>query len=321
MRRIGLFIIVIIIAFCGYYYALQSGLKRTLSQAPVTLAQDGITFNLKDIEYGGFPLNVRADLTAPQAASSTGSIRAETLTLSASIFNPSQWSVQTKGDLRVDMKTQGDKRYLFDISPSLIRGVFNASLSGDITSARLTGFKMMATPVIGQAPPIRAIDEFELSILPSKNGMQYALTAKDVFLDRESAGQWQRVFGPQIHIVTFSGDAAALSALSDEAILAWKNSGEFTISDSEFIWGETVFKSLLALNLSGPNTSGKAVIKLREPEKLIKTLVETGMMDSGAAMMAQFMLIAAPRDTEGLVELPLPIENGSVTFLGQRLYP
>jgi len=63
------------------------------------------------------------------------------------------------------------------------------------------------------------------------------------------------------------------------------------------------------------------VIKLREPEKLIKTLVETGMMDSGAAMMAQFMLIAAPRDTEGLVELPLPIENGSVTFLGQRLYP
>jgi len=321
MKRFGLIIAGLCLAFCAYYFALYQGLKRTLTQAPALYAQQGTTLTLNDIDYSGFPLNVRANLTSPQAEYATGSIRAETLMLSASVLNPTQWTLHTKGDLRLDMKMNGGKRYLFDISPSLIRGVFDASFSGELTGVRLTGFKLTATPVIGQAPPIRAIDELSVDISPSPLGMIYTLNTKDIFLDRESAKQWQRVFGPHIHHLKAKGTAKNLKTLSDLSVSEWKKDGSLNISDSELLWGETTFKSLLDLNLKGSATSGEAVLKLREPEKLIKTMVETGLLDSGAAMMAQFLLMAAPRDEEGLVELPLPIENGAITFLGQRLYP
>lgn len=321
MRKLFLLIAAVALLFCGYYFMLLQGLKNALRDAPAAMAEDEVTLSFSHIKYSGFPLMVRADVKDPQMSGPEGSLRAERVRIWANVFKPTVWTAQTRGDLRVDWRSDGDTRYLFDISPSLMQGTFSASITGRLTAARVTGLKLSAQPVIGTAPPIRAVDKIIFDIAPDTDGMAFSLTVENAYLDRESARPWQRAFGPHISKIDMSGTASGLSALDDIGISEWTTAGSVNIPNAEIIWGDMFFEPVMELSLAGEETSGQVDLRLRDADKLVDALIRADVLTGRAASFAPFALMAAPRDDTGRVVLSLPVENGKLMFFGQAIYP
>lgn len=320
MKRFLVFMLILVLGFCAYWYSLRTGLERALASAQADLAEGGITLSLPDVRYDGFPLSVKATLSEPQISGTAGSVRAEVFTLEASAFKPAHWTLQSQGDMRIDWRQYPETRYLFDLSPSLVRGDFKASLSGVLKSARLTGFKLTATPVIGTPPPLRAVESIVLNLKPKHGSMIFDLSVVGAFMDRSAARDIQRIFGPHIKTLSVKGTLEGLTTLDDKAMAQWRQSGQFNITESDLIWGDGQFKGEASLDLSENGTSGSITLKMRDAQKLLDGLIASGTIDSQTAMGARFALIAAPRDDAGLISLKLPIERNEVKLFGQTIF-
>ena len=320
MKRFIIITALVLGGYAAYYFTLRAGLSKALTTAQTEFAEDGITLSLPNATYSGFPLSVRATLTEAQISGPDGSVRTETATLSASPFSPTRWTLQSRGDMRVDWRADADTRYLFDVSPSLVRGDFGASLSGQLKSVRLTGFKLSATPVIGTPPPLRAVDSVVIDIKPNNGDMSFDASVVNAFFDRNTARDIQRIFGPHIKALSISGTLNGLSALDDDTFTQWQKSGTFNVADSDLIWGDGQFKSTINMTLTEGRPTGTMTLKVRDAQSLLDGLIAAGTLNANAALAAQFALMAAPRDETGLVVLTLPITDGDVRLFGQRIY-
>lgn len=320
MKRVIIIAAVLALIFCGYWWALRQGLARAVTTAQTDMAAQGVTLSTPNIRYGGFPLSVKAVMDGPQISGPAGSVRAETLRLSASVFTPLTWTAQSEGDLRVDWRRSDDTRYLFDVIPSLMRAEFSAGLDGTLRAVTVTGFKLSATPVIGQAPPVRAVEQLRFRAHPDGDGTALSLVITDAFLDREAARDLQRAFGPHIKTLSLTGQAEGLRGLDKPQVDAWKTSGQFVISDSDIVWGDGAFQTLADVTLSERGGNGTATLKLRDAQALIDAMVSAEMITGNGVFAAQLALMAAPRDDQGLVVLTLPIKDGAVLLFGQIIY-
>ena len=320
MKRLLVFMLILILGFCAYWYSLRLGLERALTAAQTDMAKSGVTLSMPDILYSGFPLSLNAILSEAQISGAQGSVRAEVFTLTGSPFNPTRWIFQSQGDMRIDWRQNPETRYLFDLSPSLVRGEFMATLSGQLKSARITGFKLTTTPVIGTAPPLRAVESAVLNLQANGGIMTFDLSVVDAFMDRSTARDFQRIFGPHIKALSVKGDLPGLSTLDEDAIEKWRQSGQVNITKSDLIWGDGQFKSEAALTLSPSGTSGIVTVKMRDASKLLDGLIASGKIDSQMALGARFALLAAPRDETGLISLELPIEHNNVKLFGQTVF-
>ncbi|WP_371396060.1 DUF2125 domain-containing protein [Fretibacter rubidus] len=320
MKRFVIIFAVLLGGYVAYYFTLRAGLSKALLTAQSDLAEDGVTLSLPNIVHSGFPLSVRTTLTDAQISGPKGSVRAETATLSASPFSPTQWTLQSRGDMRVDWRADTDRRYLFDVSPSLVRADFGASVLGQLKSVRVTGFKLSTTPVIGTPPPLRAVDSVVFDIRADGGNMAYKLSAVNAFFDRDAARNIQRIFGPHIKALSVSGTLSDLSALDNEAVSEWQTLGAFTVDDSDLIWGDGQFKSTVNMAFAEGRPTGTMTLKVRDAQTLLDGLIAAGTIDNNAAFAAQLALMAAPRDEMGLVVLTLPITDGEVRLFGQKIY-
>ncbi len=307
----------------------KNALIKALSQTQSDLAANGITLLAPDVKVTGYPLRYRAALTDLSVEGPKGRYQTQRLNISADAFRPTQWTLSSDSTARIDMRGNSGERWLFDLSGQDMQVKLGHSLAGKLISVDMTMHDVIATPVIGDAPPITAIKSGTIKLTPSVAPLQSGTSAvfdiAGITLSPKAAGNLQRVFGSNITRIKGSGLATGLASLEPEDAALWKQSGALNVPDLVLDWGKAGFVGQLNLVMSAKQgetggANGKAVLGVADADALMEAFVDAGILSQQQALAGAFFLMAAPRDDQDRIILTMPVQDNSLTLFGQTLH-
>lgn len=325
IKKLIILFMTVFVLFCAYWALGRSTMIKGVSTTINEMQADGYKVVHKGLSIGGFPFKFRArlaepDITSPRSDDNPWSIKANDLRMEALTLNPLKWSAVHRGEARIDLRGPKGERWLFDARPFNIDMTVRAGLSGDVKSYDVIGTQFKAQAVIGTLPPIVAIDETRLSVTPQNGDMRYNVAFENLFLEKETLKDFQKVFGPRIENLNGSALAIGLSALDETAIEAWKKFGRITGEDWELSWGGSLFRGGFDLTTSDAGLSGTVRIEVDNINDLISRLEEAAIFSSGQARNAKLATVLLPVNQNGRQEITLILRDGFLTLFGQKVF-
>ncbi len=302
----------------------KNALVKALSQTQSDLAQNGITLSTPSVKVTGFPLRYRAALTDLSLEGPKGTYQTGRVNISADAFRPTQWTLSSDSTARIDMRGNNGERWLFDLSGEDMQVKLGHSLSGKLISVDMTMHDVIATPVIGDAPPITAIKNAVIklnpSVAPLQSGTSAVFDIAGVTLSPKAAGDLQRVFGSDITRIKGSGLATGLASLEPEDTALWKQSGALNVPDFVLDWGKAGFVGQVNTVMGASGANGKAVLGVADADALMQAFIDAGIISQQQALAASFFMMAAPRDDQDRIILTMPVQDNALTLFGQTLH-
>lgn len=324
VKQTAIFLMAVFVLFCAYWAIGRSTLVKTISSNISNLQSQGYKVIHKGHSVGGFPFKFRSslaelDLASPRSIDKPWSIKANDWRIEALAINPLKWTASHRGEARIDLRGPKGERWLFDARPFNIDITARASFSGELKKIDLRGTKLKTQAVIGTLPPIIAIDAARMSVAPAEADMRYALNLENVFLEKETLGNLQRILGPRIQTLKGSALAIGLTSLNSEEIKRWKQSGQLISEGWEIYWGDTPFQGGFNLTLSETGTSGIIRVEVEDVSKLVSRLEEASVFSSAQARNAKLAAALLPIGQNGKQEITLTLRDGFITLFGLKV--
>ena len=279
----------------------------------------------KGLSVGGFPFKFRAslvdaDIASPRSLDKPWSIKADDWRMEALSINPLKWTGSHRGEARIDMRGPKGERWLFDARPFNIEVTAHARFKGTLKSFDVNGTKLNTQAVIGTLPPIVAIDEARLNVKPTAADMRYELHLENIFLEKDTLKEFQKIFGPRIESLKGSALAIDLTSLEDDAIRNWLKDGQLISEGWDVSWGGIPFKGGFNLKFTDTGLSGIIRIDVENAVTLIQRLQEAGIINANQARQANLAAILLPKNESGYQELTLTLRDGFLTLFGQKVF-
>ena len=320
---IGLMALFVLI--CVYWAIGRNVMIKTIGTHINQMQSEGYKVVHKGLSVGGFPLKFRAGLAAPDIASPRSiekpwSIKADDVRLEALVFKPLKWTGTHRGEARIDMRGPKGERWLFDARPLNIDLTARAGFDGEIKSVELSGSKLKTQAVIGTLPPLVAIDEVRLFIAPNDADMRYILDLKNIYLEKDTLKNFQKIFGPRIESLDGSALAIGLTSLEQSIVQAWQQNGQIISEGWTMSWGGTILQGGFNLTQSEAGLSGIIRIEIDDGNRLISQLSEAGIFSARQARNAKLAAALLPTGQSGRQEIALTLKDGYLTLFGQRVF-
>lgn len=324
-KRFILFLMTLFVLFCVYWAIGRNVMVKTITAQLEEKQSEGYKVAHKGLSAGGFPVKFRArlselDISSPRKVEKPWSIKANDWRMEALSFSPLKWTVTHRGEARIDMRGSKGERWLFDARPFSVDMTARARLTGELQALDILGKNLKTQAVIGTLPPIVAVDKARLTAAPAKADMRYDVDIEDIYLEKNTLGDFQKIFGPRIENITGSALAMGLTSLNDETIKAWKKNGQVISEGWEVSWGGTVFQGGFDLTQSGQGLSGIIRIEVDDINALISRLQEASIFTAGQARNAKLASVLLPVNQNGRQELTLTLRDGFLTLFGQKIY-
>lgn len=324
-KKFVILIMTVFVLFCAYWAIGRNIIIDTVSTQINTYQGEGYKVVHKGLSIGGFPLKFRARLSEPDIAAPRGlekpwSIKADDLRMEALSFNPFKWSATHRGEARVDMRGPKGERWLFDARPFNVDMTARAGLNGELKAVDIIATKLSAQAVIGTLPPIVAIDGVRINVASVETDMRYGLMVKNIYLEKETLKDFQKLFGPHIESLEGSALAIGLTSLEQNAVDAWKKNGRLISEGWSLYWGGTEFRGGFNLTQSETGLSGVIRIEVDDVSALISKLEEAEIFSTRQARNAALAAALLPRGESGRQEITLTLREGFLTLFGQRIY-
>jgi len=318
-------IMTLFVLLCIYWAVGRNVMVNSISSKINEMQSEGYKVVHKGLSVGGFPFKFRASLASPDIASPRSidkpwSIKADNWRMEALSINPLKWTGSHRGEARIDMRGPKGERWLFDARPFNVDLTARAGFKGDLKSFDVSGTKLKTQAVIGTLPPILAIDDAQLSISPAALDMRYQLNLENIYLEKDSLKNFQKIFGPHIESLNGSALAIGLTSLNDEALQNWKNSGQIISENWNMSWGGMRFQGQFNLTLSSAGTSGVIRIEVENVGNLISRLQDADILSSGQARNASLAAALLPVTQSGRQEITLTLRDGFITLFGQKIF-
>lgn len=325
MKKIIIFITMLFVLFCAYWAIGRNVMVNTISSKINEMQSEGFKVVHKGLSAGGFPFKFRAsladaDVASPRSLDKPWSIKADDWRMEALSINPLKWTGSHRGDARIDMRGPKGERWLFDARPFNVELTAHAGFKGDLKSFDVSGMKLNTQAVIGTLPPIVAIDEARLNVKPAAADMRYELYLENVFLEKDTLKELQKIFGPRIDSLRGSALAIDLASLENDAIRNWQKDGQLVSEAWEISWGGIPFKGGFNLKFADTGLSGIIRIDVENAATLIQRLQEADIINTSQARQASLAAILLPKNESGYQEITLTLRDGFLTLFGQKVF-
>jgi len=325
LKKTIILFMALFVLLCAYWAVGRNIMVNTISNKIDEMQSEGYKVVHKGLSVGGFPFKFRAGLAEPDIASPRSldkpwSIKADDWRMEALTINPLKWTGSHRGDARIDVRAPKGERWLFDARPFNIDITAHASINGELKAFDLSGTKLKTQAVIGTLPPVIAIDDLRGSVAPTAENMRYSLSLENIFLEKDTFKNFQKLFGPRIESLEGSALAMGLTSLNDETIQNWKQAGQFISEGWEMSWGGTRFQGSFNLTLSETGTSGVIRIEVEDVDGLIVRLKEADIFSASQARNATLAATLLPVNQSGRKEITLTLRDGFLTLFGQKVF-
>ncbi|MGB7244400.1 MAG: DUF2125 domain-containing protein [Sulfitobacter sp.] len=123
MRKVISTVVVLALAWCGWWYVAATGFERSVENWLEQRRAQGWQAEVSGIVRGGFPLELRADLMAPALADPSTGLAFETrvVRLSAPTHWPGDVTLTFPGDALMFASPQGKTEILADAAQAILR--------------------------------------------------------------------------------------------------------------------------------------------------------------------------------------------------------
>ncbi|MEP3889441.1 MAG: DUF2125 domain-containing protein [Hellea sp.] len=324
-KKFIILIMTVFILFCVYWAAGRSAMINSVRTQIDEMQSSGYKVVHKGLSIGGFPLKFRARLAEPEIASPRSddqpwSIKADDVRLEALTLNPLKWNAVHRGDARIDLRGPKGERWLFDARPLNIDMTVRAKLNGDVKAFDLLGTQLKTQAVIGTLPPIVAIDSARVTAAPQVKGMRFDAAIENIFLEKETLKNFQKIFGPRIESLSGQALAIGLGGLGEDTLAAWKTSAHIIGDDWTLNWGGTEFQGGFSLTTSETGLSGIIRIEVESVNDLIRRLEDANIFSGKQAQNAKLAAILLPVNASGRQEITMTFRDGFLTLFGQKIF-
>ena len=325
VKKTIIFITALFVLLCAYWAIGRNVMINTISSKISEMQSEGYKVVHKGLSVGGFPFKFRAnlaelDVASPRSLDKPWSIKADDWRMEALSINPLKWTGSHRGEARIDMRGPKGERWLFDARPFNVELTAQTRLNGELKSFDVSGMKLKTQAVIGTLPPIVAIDEAQLNVKPAASDMRYELYLENIFLEKDTLKELQRIFGPRIESLKGSALAIDLASLEDDAIRNWQKDGQLISEGWDVSWGGIPFKGGFNLKLADTGLSGVIRIDVENAVTLIQRMQEAGIINASQARQANLAAILLPKNESGYQELTLTLRDGFLTLFGQKIF-
>ncbi len=325
MKKVLILLMTLFVLLCAYWAVGRNIMISSVSSKIDEMQSEGYKVIHKGLSIGGFPFKFRAILAEPNIASPRSldkawSIKAADWRMEALTINPLKWTGSHRGDARIDMRGPKGERWLFDARPFNVNITARAGFNGELKTLDVIGSKLKIQAVIGTLPPVIAIDDARLSVEPAAENMRYKLSLENIFLEKDTLKDFQKIFGPRIESLTGSALAIGLTSLNEDAIETWKKTGQITSEGWDVSWGGTRFQGGFNLTLSEKGPSGIIRIEVEDIGTLISRLEEAEIFSSSQARNAKLAATLLPVNQSGRQEITLTLREGFLTLFGQKIF-
>ena len=315
----GLFVLL-----CVYWAVGRNVMVKTISTQIDERQSEGYKVVHKGLSVGGFPFKFRSslaelDIASPRSLEKPWSIKADDWRIEAVTINPLKWTASHRGEARIDIRGPKGERWLFDARPFNVDITARAGFGGNLKNFDIAGSKLKTQAVIGTLPPIIAIDDGRLSVEPAATDMRYSLNLENVFLEKETFKNFQKIFGPRIENLTGSALAIGLKSLGADDVETWKKTGQIISEGWNVSWGGTQFHGGFNLALSETGLSGIIRIETQDASALISRFNEAGIFSANQARNAKLAAALLPVGQSGRQEITLTLRDGFLTLFGQKV--
>jgi hypothetical protein len=327
MRKFKLSIIALMtffVALCIYWAVGRNVMIDSIEARTKTLQSEGYSVAHKGLSVGGFPVKFRAsfanpDMTSPRALEKPWSIKADALRVEALTLNPLSWRGTHRGDARLDLRGPKGERWLFDARPFNIDFTAKLGFDGQLKAFDAIGSKLNTQAVIGTLPPIVAIEEANISAQPKNGSMRYALSLKDVFLEKDALKGFQNVFGPRIESLSGTILAEGLTGLDALSVEKWAETGRLKGDDWVIKWGDTVFNGRVDLTSLDTGLSGVIRLDVDNINILLDRFESANVFTARQTRNAKLASMLLPVNERGRQEITLTLRDGYLTLFGQKI--
>ena len=233
--------------------------------------------------------------------------------MQASAFNPLFWTLNHRGEARIDLRGPKGERWLFDVRPFSVNIDIKTKLSGDIKLIRANIRRPQIQAVIGTLPPIVGMDQGQIDIKYHGGDSRYDISMTNVFLEKDTLAKWQTAFGPKID----SFDAIILAqgqiSLSDKAELLIGERWSLT-------WNGNVFTGDFNLTPMASGFDGTLRAEVENLPQIIEQFSQAGIFTPQQANAVKIGAKFLQTNERGTQEITLNIRDGYLVLFGQRLY-
>lgn len=328
MKKFKVTIIVLMTLFvglCVYWAVGRNIMIDSIDERIQTLQSEGYNIAHKGLSVGGFPIKFRAgfaepDIASPRALDKPWSLKADTLRVEALTINPLSWRGTHRGEARLDLRGPKGERWLFDVRPFNIDFNAKVKLNGELKSYEVFGTKLNTQAVIGTLPPIVAIEDASLSAKPATDGVSYALTLKNIFLEKDALTAFQKIFGPRIDGLGGTVLAEGLQGLDTASIDSWSPNGRLSGEDWLMNWGGTVFNGRFDLTTTEAGLSGVIRLDVEDINILLDRFQAANVFTPQQTRNAKLASILLPVNERGRQEITLTLRDGYLTLFGQKIF-
>lgn len=327
MKKFKLSIIALMtffVALCIYWAVGRKVMIDYIEQRTKTLQSEGYSVVHKGLSVGGFPVKFRAsfanpDMTSPRELEKPWSIKADALRVEALTLNPFSWRGTHRGDARLDLRGPKGERWLFDARPFNIDFTAKLGFDGQLRSFDAIGSKLNTQAVIGTLPPIVAIEEANMSAHPEDGSMRYALSLKNVFLEKNALKGFQAIFGPRIESLNGTILAEGLTGLDALSVGKWAETGRLKGDDWVIKWGDTIFNGRVDLTSLETGLSGVIHLDVDDINILLDRFEAANVFTTRQTRNAKLASMLLPVNEQGRQEITLTLRDGYLTLFGQKI--
>lgn len=330
MKKLMIAIIILIALYCAYWFGLAWKIEQGLEEF-MTAPDSQMTITGGPYEISGFPLSFK---TPPSPIEVTGDdfyasdpqdfttpkqpyrIQFDKAQARASAFNPMTISLVQSGGAQFDYPANqfGGARYGFDAKAGRLNVTFRPAKGGGFKALSVDGRDITLFALSGPAiapnvtilPPLKSVEVLDFTY---KGGQSYDLTLEGAQIDDAILGPFSAILSPRISRASGTLSGSAIGQASGQFDLL--TAGNTLRSDNIILrWGDVDMAADFALSGGPRGASGAANLRVKDPQKLIDTLINQGLIPAQTRMMSRAMLSAAKVDDQGLTVITLSAKDG-----------
>ena len=310
MKKLIIALIIIIGLFCTYWF-IAAGQVAAGAQTKIDeYRAQGYTISHAPVDVSGFPLRFDADMgplsvTAPKGPLGQPGAKAvlQKADISAASYMPLAWTVSHDGAAQFDVPA-GTARWVFDTITDKADVQVKARPTGGLAALNIDAQNVAVTDTAASAPPVKSIADLDYSFTRKAGAAAYKLNASDIKLSAAAMGQAGRALGADISQISGTMNVAGFETPA----------AAYSSNDLSVVWGPADMGGGFDLSKGQDGLSGTITLNIADPETLMKTLTQKGILSSGEAMIAGLMIGGLPRTDDGRSQFSLAVQDSTVRF-------
>lgn len=310
MKKLMIFISVILAAYCAYWFAVAAFLPRKVTTELQALSEDQITIETAPVSISGFPLKFRAELSPVTLSGRGWRARFDNMQANAPAYLPTSVTLTHNGPAQFSIESGLFKgRYHTETPMARVDSGLTSRLSRR-TEVTAQNVSVVAAP--GSAWPVTFAQSINVvrDIGRTDYGMEFELSGLTV--DASKLGDMGRLLGPNAQAI--SGSFVIRRNAPSETPFGAADNDHIIAEAIHFNWGELKFDGTLDLTRENGELSGDITLLTEDPGAIIRAAQREGMIPRNAGILIDMFLSGLPKNDDGVYALALTVKRGNMSL-------